>query len=133
MPRVRLYMHRVNGWEQTTSAVESNSPDMSHMAVPNLKLQDLAIDVKELNMELVTLEARRAEVVKSLRRMLQEGDTLMDLLRTAARQVYGYSSPKLIEFGIQPLRSRPRETEKPTEPPLPETTAPESSAPDTTQ
>lgn len=134
MSRIRLYMHRLNGWEQATTGTEANATDLPHMVPPCVKLQDLTIDVREVYTELAALEARRTEVVKSLRGMLQEGDRLMDLLRTGARQHYGYSSGKLIEFGIQPLRTKTKPaTPKPPDPPTPEAPAPSTSTPDTTK
>lgn len=137
MARIRLYMHRANGWEMATSATEANATDLPHMMAPCVKLQGLTTDVRELNTELATLEARKADLVKALQEMLQEGDRLMDLLRTGARQHYGYFSAKLIEFGLQPLRRKSQAgAPKPIPPPPgPETPAPlpSNSTPDTLQ
>jgi hypothetical protein len=134
MSRVRLYMHRTNGWELATAGTTANQTDLPHMMPPCMKLQDLTLSVRGLYSELAALEASKAELVKTLRELLKEGDRLMDLLRTGARQHYGYFSGKLIEFGVQPLNTKSQAAApKPPPPPLPEVPAPLPSTPDTTQ
>jgi hypothetical protein len=130
MARIRQYMHRINAWIQGTSALDANATDVPHLIEPKTRLQDLTTEVQGLSLEQATLDARKGEVTKLLQQRLQEGDTLLDFLRTGVREHYGYRSDKLIEFGIQPLRPRSK-TPKPPEPPLPETTAPNTFAPDT--
>lgn len=134
MARIRQYTHRFNTWDQTTSAMEPKEA-LQHLAVPRVGLQDLAVEGRSLVLEQAALDARKQEATVRLQEVLQEGDTLTDLLRTGIRQHYGYQSEALVEFGIQPLRpvGRPRKAPKPPEPPLPETVAPTDSSPDTTK
>jgi hypothetical protein len=121
-------MHRTNAWEQTTTGVEANAPALEHLLETNVKLQNKTVQVRDLSHEMATIEARRTELSKLLQRLLREGDTLMDFLRTGARQHFGYSSGKLIEFGVQPLRRRSRQPEpEPPAPPSPEAPTPEAS------
>jgi hypothetical protein len=79
------------------------------------------VEGRGLVLEQAALDARKQEVTIRLKQLLQEGDTLTDLLRTGIRQHYGYQSEALVEFGIQPLRpaGRPRKARKPAEPPKP--------------
>ena len=104
MARIRQYMHRINGWIQGTSAIDANAADIPHLLEPKSRLQDTTTEVQALFLEQASLDARRGEVTRLLQQKLQEGDTLLDFLRTGVRQHYGYRSDKLIEFGIQPLR-----------------------------
>ena len=39
------------------------------------------------------------------------------MLRTIAKQHYGHGNDKLVQFGVQPLRSRPKPTVEPPTPP----------------
>lgn len=134
MPRIRQYTHRFNTWDQTTSAV-AVKVDLKHLEVPNTKLQNLAVEGRGLVLEQAALDARKQEVTSRLQQLLQEGDTLTDLLRTGVRQHYGYQSEKLVEFGMQPLRpeARKAKAKKSPEPTSPEATHPTTSTPDTTQ
>lgn len=131
MPRIRQYMHRINGWIQGTSAVDANATDIPHLIDPKSRLQNLTVEVQALSLASSALDARKGEVTKLLQQKLQEGDTLLDFLRTGAREHYGYRSDKLIEFGIQPLRPRSKAPKTPEPPPGPEITAPVTFAPDT--
>lgn len=108
MARIRQYTHRFNTWDQTTSAVTANGPILQHLEVPNTKLINLSGNVRSLVMEQAALDARKQEITKLLKQYMQEGDTLTDLLRTGVRQHFGYRNEKLVEFGIQPLRTENR-------------------------
>jgi hypothetical protein len=134
MARIRQYTHRFNTWDHTTSAVEGKNA-LSHLEVPNAKLQVLTAEGRSLVLEQSMLEARKQEVTLRLKQVLRDGDTLTDLLRTGIRQHYGYQSETLVEFGIQPLRpaGRPRKVPPSPQPPAPETAAPTDSTPDPTK
>jgi hypothetical protein len=67
-------------------------------------------------------------VTKGLQKTLRQGQALVDLMRTGAREHFGADSEKLAEWGIQPFRGRARkEAVKPPENPPAE--APDSSSP----
>lgn len=133
MARIRQYTHRFNTWDHTNSTVAAKDA-LKHLEVPNLALQNLAVEGRGLVLEQAALDARKQEVTVRLKQLLREGDTLTDFLRTGIRQHYGYQSETLVEFGIQPLRAvgRPRKA-KPPAAPTPETAAPADSTPDTTK
>lgn len=108
MARIRQYTHRLNTWDQTTSAVTANGVALQHLEVPNTKLFNLSGTVRSLILEQASLDARKQEITKLLKQHMQEGDTLTDFLRTGVRQHYGYRNEKLVEFGIDPLRPENR-------------------------
>ena len=50
--------------------------------------------------------------------LLTQGNQLTDVLKTIIKQhYYGNGSDKLVEFGIQPFRARPKPTVVPPAPP----------------
>jgi hypothetical protein len=137
MARIPQYTHRFNTWDHTNSTVAAKE-DLKHLEVPNVKLQNLAVEGRGLVLEQAALDARRQELTVRLKQLLREGDTLTDFLRTGIRQHYGYQSETLVEFGIQPLRTagrlkKARKPPEPPKPPAPETAAPTDSSPDTTE
>ena len=137
MARIRQYTHRFNTWDHTNTTVASKDA-LKHLEVPNVKLQNLAVEGRGLVLEQAALDARKQEVTVRLKQVLKEGDTLTDFLRTGIRQHYGYQSESLVEFGIQPLRpearlKKSRKSAKPAEPPVPETAASTDPSPDTTK
>lgn len=75
-------------------------------------------------MQLNTLTATKQETYKRLRQVLRQGQSTVNLMRTGARKHFGNDSELLVEFGVNPFRSRAR---TPPETPNPE--HPESPAP----
>ena len=61
--------------------------------------------------------------------LLTQGNQLTDVLKTIIKQHYGSGNDKLVEFGIQPFRSRPKPTVAPTPSPDPGTTVPTPGTP----
>ena len=118
MARVRRYMNRTNGWEQVLSAVAANAADLAHLEAARAKLQGLLEQARSLNLQQAIATAAKQEATKALQEVLRQGETLVDLLRTGAREHYGNRSEKLVEFGMQPFRGRkrPAATEPPVEP-----------------
>ena len=58
-----------------------------------------------------------------LQTLFEQGDKLTTVLKVLVKQHYGHGSDKLVEFGIQPLRTRPKATV------VPPTPAPETGTP----
>lgn len=132
MARVRKYMNATNGWEQTAKATAANAADLPHLEIPLGRLNGLIDHVRSLNAQHGLLAAAKQETSQKLQKALQEGDTLVDFIRTGVRERYGYRSEKLVEFGMQPLRVRPR-TAKVKPPEEPPATPNPTSTPETTK
>ena len=130
MARVPLYMNRVAGWERVTTALEANATDLPHLEAHRVQLEQIHEQFRELGAQQIALAASKQETTREMQELFRVGETLVDFLRTGVRQHYGLRSEKLVEFGLQPIRSRKR-TSNPPEPPGPESEAPASSTPDT--
>jgi hypothetical protein len=111
-------MNRTNGWEQAILAVIANLADLAHLDGTRAQLQDLLEQARILSSQQAAATVAKQEATKALQQVLQKGEALVDVLRTAARAHYGNRSEKLLEFGMQPFRGRkrPAETEPPVEP-----------------
>lgn len=119
----RQYMNTVNGWDRIITAVSTNAGEVPQLEINLGKLRAKTEGVRSLYAQHAALAAARQETTQELQQMIEEGDELVRFLKAGAKAHYGKRSEKLIEFGVQPLRGRARR--KPTEPPAPETTAPE--------
>jgi hypothetical protein len=108
--------------------VGNNQADLPDLLNRKVELQQTGKEVRALSTEQAVLTAGKQETSKRLKAALRKGEGLADFLRTGVRQVYGYGSEKLVEFGMQPIRPRSRVSgSEPT--PIPaETTSPKEPA-----
>ncbi|HET9225953.1 MAG TPA: hypothetical protein VFR31_04760 [Thermoanaerobaculia bacterium] len=117
MASVRLYMNKVNGWDKMDTAVTANGSQLDPLAAKLPELRDKGNELRSLYAEHAALAAARQTVTEEMQRVLDEGEQIFRLLREGLRQHYGKRNQKLIEFGVDPLPSRPRTD---TTPPPPE-------------
>jgi hypothetical protein len=122
MAGVRQYMNRVAGWEMTTTGFDANAQDLLFMQGQRDELAQVQEEFKVLSTQQAALTASKQETTKKMQEQFRRGEQLVDFLRTGLRQHYGKDSEKLVEFGLQPFRPRPRSPKAP--PPLPEAPAP---------
>ena len=104
----RPYSQAQTKMDLRNKTLAANAAELQHLEPKRLQLEALLTEVRSLTAEQATLAARKQEVSKRLAELMQEGNTLMDFLDTGVRQHYGRRSEKLVEFGLQPFRSRPR-------------------------
>jgi hypothetical protein len=129
------YMNKITAWDLIVKAYDANVADLSFMTPKHEKLVAALARFRALTAERAALTARKQEVAKEMRVLFREGETLVDALRTTAREHYGLNNEKLVEFGIKPNRPRSRNAQPvdrprplPDEPEAPEIEAPEIGA-----
>jgi hypothetical protein len=103
MADVRLYMNKVNRWENLDTAVTTNQ-------VPNLegslpKLRDKSKRMRELYAQHSAHAAARQVITQEMQQLIEEGDQVVRVVREAVKDHYGKRNEKLVEFGVQPLRA----------------------------
>jgi hypothetical protein len=125
MAYVPLYMNKVNGWEKMNTSVDANPDDLSHLLDHNGELKTKATRMRSLSAEQARLSARKQAISVEMQGLLRDGQTLLDYIQTGVRQHYGLNSEKLVEFGLRPLRSKPRPATEEPPPPGTETVAPD--------
>ena len=102
MSDVRLYMNKVNGWEKMDTAMTANQ--LTGMI--NLpKLRDRAQRVRGLYARHAALAAERQTITQQMQELIEEGDQLFRSGREALKEHYGKRNEKLVEFGVEPLRT----------------------------
>jgi hypothetical protein len=128
MARLRRYLNRLNGCEEVNAAVEAHAEELPHLELLRPKLLEFLQLARQLTSQQGSLTASKQEATRRLRKVIRQGEAVVDVMRTGARQHYGNSSETLVEFGVQPFRGRPRRAdEEPPETPTPEN--PESPTP----
>ncbi|HYN20113.1 MAG TPA: hypothetical protein VE078_04075 [Thermoanaerobaculia bacterium] len=108
MARVRKALNVVSHWDQVVDGVGNNQAELSELESKKLELAQTGEEVRALSTQQGVLTASKQETSKRLKAALRRGAALADFLRTGVRQVYGYGSEKLVEFGMQPIRPRSR-------------------------
>src|SRR5829696_3383410 len=105
MSNVRLYMNKVTGWEKIDTAMTANDLEVGHLAfkLPVLKVKSQRMRI--LYAEHAALAATRQTITKDMQRLIEEGDQTFRMLREALRDHYGKRNEKLVEFGVEPLRT----------------------------
>lgn len=132
MADVRLYMNKVNRWENLDTAVTTNQ-------VPNLegslpKLRDKSKKLRELYAQHSAHAAARQVITQEMQQLIEEGDQVVRVVREAVKDHYGKRSEKLVEFGLPTLRAiadkKRRTRQKKQEELLAEPAVPAAPAPD---
>lgn len=119
MPKlVVTFADFVKEWDRLVGAVRANAPSLSHLQVPVDKLATLLENMGELLIQQSALQAGKQQVTSELNLALDDGLRLLTFLRKGVREQYGPRNEKLVEFGLQPFRGRPRRFE-PVTPPVP--------------
>ena len=88
-------------------------------------LDKVIVEVDKILVDQGALRASKQLASKRLQTLIDQGDKLNTVLKGIIKQHYGSGSDKLVEFGIQPFRARPKATVEP--PPVP--TPPEAGTP----
>lgn len=117
MSDVRLYMNKVNGWEKMDAAMTVNEAEVAHLSFKLPTLRDDSQKMRVLYAQHAALAAARQTITQEMQRLIDEGDQIFRMLREALKDHYGKRNEKLVEFGIEPLRTstiqrRRRESKK---------------------
>jgi hypothetical protein len=118
MPKSKSYAETVTGLEWLLAALEANSGDLPQLDLPRQRLQALLDQIRSFAVEQGALTASRQQATEQIYALLAQSRKLGTVLRTAVREHYGNRSQKVVEFGLQPLRTRPRRADEPS--PTPE-------------
>lgn len=108
MPKSKSYAETVNGWEGLLAALEANSGDLPQLDLPRQRLQTILDQIRAFTVEQAALAASRQQATERVYTLLFQGRKLATVLRATVREHYGNRSPKVTEFGLQPLRTRTR-------------------------
>ena len=98
----------LNGWERLLGSLETNAGDFPQLETYRAQLKTMLDTAREASAQQAALAANKQETTQKLQSVLADGRKLANFLRNGVRQRYGNRSEKLVEFGLNPLRSRVR-------------------------
>ena len=120
MAREPQYGTTLTSWEGLLAAMLANEQDFAQFDSQRQQLASFGEQAKEAAKEQAAHAAGKQDATVRLQTALVEGRKVATFLRNAVVHRYGNRSEKLVEFGLQPLRPRPRPTpETPATPPTP--------------
>jgi hypothetical protein len=105
-------------WRNVATATAANASELPPTEVQLTALNGVLGEVDTILAEQAVHRASKQMATKRLQVLVNQGAKLSTVLKVIAKQHYGNGNDKLVEFGIQPLRSRPKPTVVP--PPAPE-------------
>lgn len=113
-------------WRTVSGSVAANAAELPQAAIPLAALDKILDEVDQIFVDQAAFRASKQLTSQRLATLFAQGDKLTTVLKVIAKQHYGNGSDKLVEFGIQPLRVRPKATVVPptTPAPIPSTTPP---------
>ena len=111
------YADHVTEWEALAVSAAANAAEAPQFELSRVALEKTLGEVRGLTVQQAALQSSKQQVSLRLRTLMGEGMKLATLMRVLVKQHYGNRSEKLVEFRLQPFRSR-LQKEEPTLPPV---------------
>jgi len=102
-----------------STSTAANLADLPEMAPIRVKLDDVIVEVDKILVDQSAFQASKQLSTQRLKTLVDKGNKLTNVLKAMVKQHYGSGSDKLVEFGIQPFRSRPKPIVEPLTVPKP--------------
>ena len=100
---------RIARWKVIHSGLRPLLPEMPYLTELHTGLEGVITQSEALDARNEALKAESREVTRLRDELARSGDDLRNRLGAALRTTYGFTSEKLIEFGIPPRRGRGRD------------------------
>jgi hypothetical protein len=111
-------------------AMEANKDQLPDLEALRLKFAGIVTQSLDIRQQQVAFQASKQESSKQLQKLLTQGKSMADVLRTAVKNHFGSREEKIVEFGLQPFRGRKVKAAAPTPTtPTTPTTSPASTTP----
>jgi hypothetical protein len=127
--RFRRNGDRFKVWRQAAASAAANASEVPQAELTRVALDEVIVEVDKIVVEQSAFQASKQMASQRLQTLVDQGDKLTTVLKTIIKQHYGSGNDKLVEFGIQPFRSRPKPTVAPAPSPGPGTTVPTPGSP----
>lgn len=111
-------------WRFTITRVDANPEDLAPAQADRARLENALMNVEEAKQRQKFHQSQFQQATRDLEAAIAEGRVLHTKIRNFIRAIFGLTAEKLVEFKIQPRRSKKK-------PPQPGPTPPETAAPET--
>lgn len=109
----------VNVGGRLLEALNANAEELAYAEMYRSQLEVLLTDLRDLMAQQDALTASKQAVSKNIKTHYVNGVKLVHFLWRMVQQHYGTRNEKIVEFGVQPFRSRSRRLEDTVTPPAP--------------
>ena len=113
-------MAQLGGMQRFKESMSANAEKLKAYEETRLKFESLVTQAQDLTQQQAALTAAKQETSKKLKEVLNDAQRVATVLRFALREHFGKDAEKLVEFGVQPFRGRPRKQKEEPEKPQPE-------------
>ncbi len=103
-----MFASTTDGWEQLVKSLEANASEFPQLLEERAHLQGLLDQARQVAAQQAALTASKQAMTKQIQDLLVEGQKVAAYMRAGVRHRYGSRNEKLVEFGMQPFRSKPR-------------------------
>ena len=101
---------RVQSWRNVSASSAANASEVPQLAIPLALLERIIEETDRIFFDQAAFRASKQLASQRLKVLFDQGDKLTTVMKVIVKQHFGNGNDKLVEFGIQPLRSRPRPT-----------------------
>lgn len=122
MPRKHSSLHeKVGRWKVLAANLAPHLGELPHFVDMHGDLERFTLQAETLDALQENLLAQRMEATRKRQDVDRNGEALRARIDAALRSEHGFTSERLVEFGVKPLKARGRRTPPiPPEPPAPE-------------
>ena len=107
MPELTLGEFLKTG-EVMNKSLAGHAEEIPHLEGHRLRFETTFTQVKNILSQQAELTARKQELSKQLAGLVSDGKLQLSFLKVAVKDHFGKRAERLVAFGVQPLRSRPR-------------------------
>jgi hypothetical protein len=100
------YAAAFDEWRRILRPLADNSGDLPHLEGHRVRLETLLDRVEEIVTRQASLTAEKQEASRLLQALVVEGRKIAAFLKAGIRDFYGRGSEKVVEYGLQPIRSK---------------------------
>src|SRR3954469_21754296 len=115
---------RVQVWRNVSVSSAANAAEVPQLAILLTSLEKVIDETDRIFIEQAAFRASKQLASQRLQVLFDQGDKLTTVMKVIVKQHYGNGNDKLVEFGIQPFRARPKPTVVPPAAPSPEIETP---------
>jgi hypothetical protein len=105
-PSKRRQAEQFKEWRKVEVATAANAADLPGAEIQHAALVNVLEEVDKILAERAVFRANKQVTSQRLEVLFNQGGKLITVLKAIIRQHYGHGNDRLVEFGIQPLRSR---------------------------
>ena len=99
---------RFTVWRNVSASTAANAADLPEAGPTRFLLDDVIVEVDKILVDQNAFQASKQLSTQRLKVLVDKGNKLTNVLKAMVKQHYGSGSDKLVEFGVQPFRTRPK-------------------------